>query len=56
MIRSKKELKIGKIIVNQKEHFKQESTITKIDNKYVYCSDTVMPISFYLNKYQFSLK
>lgn len=60
MIRDKSELQVGKTIVNEKKHFKQESLITKIDNEYVYCilhkQNTVMPINFYLNKHQFSLK
>lgn len=60
MIQNKNDLKIGKIIVNQKNHFKRELTIVKIDDKFIYCAlgkqNTVMPIEFYLNKQQFSLK
>lgn len=59
MITKKEELKIGKIIVNEKAHFRQETKIVDIDDQYVYCElhqqKTVMPISFYLNKHQFSL-
>lgn len=57
MILNKSELKVGLYIINEKPHFKYTSKITKVTDNFVHTDrGTAMPIDFYLNKSQFTVK